>query len=68
MIAGIVKGYNLPIDYVLYDLSYTNLIMLGAVIPSYDKGKDKEEKEQDVIKVDDPRNKERVKEIFDQFD
>lgn len=42
--------------------------MLGAVIPSYDKGKDKEEKEQDVIKVDDPRNKERVKEIFDQFD
>lgn len=41
--------------------------MLGAVIPSY-KRKDKKEEEQEIIKADDPRNKARVKEIFDQFD
>jgi hypothetical protein len=64
-----VKGYNLPVDYVLYDMSYANMIMFGAVIPSYNsKRKGKDGKEQEIIKVDDPQNRERVKEIFDQFD
>lgn len=71
MIAGVVKGYNLPIDYVLYDMSYTNMIMFGAVIPSYNskrKGKDKDSKEQEVVKADDPRNRARVRKIFEDFD
>ena len=64
-----MKGYNLPVDYVLYDMSYANMIMFGAVIPSYNsKKKGKGGKEQEIIKVDDPQNRERVKEIFDQFD
>lgn len=64
-----MKGYNLPIDYVLYDMSYVNMIMFGAVIPNYNsQKKGKGEKEQEIIKVDDPKNRERVKEIFDQFD
>ena len=43
--------------------------MLGAVIPSYNsKKKGKGGKEQEIIKVDDPKNRERVKEIFDQCD
>lgn len=69
MIAGVVKGYNLPIDYVLYDMSYTNMIMFGAVIPSYNsKRKGKDSKEQEVVKADDPRNRARVRKIFEDFD
>ena len=69
MIAGVVKGYSLPIDYVLYDMSYTNMIMFGAVIPSYNsKRKSKDSKEQEVVKADDPRNRARVRKIFEDFD
>ena len=50
-------------------MSYANMIMFGEVIPSYNsKKKGKGGKEQEIIKVDDPQNRERVKEIFDQFD
>ena len=52
-------------------MSYVNLIMYGAVIPSYNsKKKDGNggDKEQEVIKMDDPRNRERIKQIFDSFD
>lgn len=54
-------------------MSYVNLIMYGAVIPSY-KGSDKKngskaiDEEQEVIQMDDPRNKERIKQIFETFD
>lgn len=68
--AGVAKAYNLPPDYVLYQMSYVNMIMYGAVIPSYNgkRGKGKDGKPQEVIKADDPRNRARVKQIFDQFD
>lgn len=33
--AGTVKAFNLPIDYVLYDMSYQNVIMYSACLPSY---------------------------------
>ncbi|WP_320980051.1 hypothetical protein [Bacteroides sp.] len=64
-----VKAYNLPIDYVLYDMSYANMIMYGAVLPSYTSNKDKGKsgQEQEIIKVDDPKNRDRVKKIFEQF-
>lgn len=45
--------------------------MYGAVIPSYNsKKKDGNggDKEQEVIKMDDPCNRERIKQIFDSFD
>lgn len=47
--------------------------MYGAVIPSYNSSKKKNgnggnDKEQEVIKMDDPRNRERIKQIFDTFD
>lgn len=52
-------------------MSYVNMIMYGAVIPSYNskrKGKGKDGKEQEEVKVDDPRNRARVRQILDQFD
>ena len=50
-------------------MSYTNLIMYGAVIPSHKREKGEKDREvQDVVNVDDPCNRERVKEIFNQFE
>lgn len=34
--AGVVKAFNLPIEYVLYDMSYANAILYCACLPSYD--------------------------------
>jgi hypothetical protein len=45
------------------------MIMFGAVIPSYNsKRKGKDSKEQEVVKADDPRNRARVRKIFEDFD
>ena len=44
------------------------MIMYGAVIPSYGGKKDGEEKKQEQIKADDPRNKDRVRQFFDSID
>ncbi len=67
MVAGTVKGFNLPIDYVLYDMSYVNLIMYGAVLPSYHSQTEKkdDDKKQEEIKADDPAMKERARQIID---
>lgn len=68
--AGIVKAYSLPLDYVLYDMSYVNMVMYGAVIPSYNgkhrKGGGKGGQER--IKADDPRNRAKVRKLLDSFD
>ena len=31
-----VKGFGLPVDQVLYEMSYTNAILYSATIPSYE--------------------------------
>lgn len=50
-------------------MSYSNMVMYGAVIPSYGGKKDGSTKGQaEEIKADDPRNKERVKQFFDSID
>lgn len=65
-----VKGFSLPIDYVLYEISYANMIMLGATLPSYntDKKCDKDTSQQDIIRADDPCNRERVKHFLEMVD
>lgn len=67
MVAGTVKGFNLPIDYVLYDMSYVNMIMFGAVLPSYKSQTDGRDdgKKQEEIRADDPSMKERARQIID---
>ena len=74
VIAGTAKAYNLAPDYVLYEMSYVNTLMYGSVLPSYDPDKAKKGRNgkngqsQEVIKVDDPKNRERVRRIMEQFD
>lgn len=40
------------------------MIMLGAVLPSYDS-KRRKDKQEDIIRADDPKNRARVKAFFD---
>ena len=48
----------MPFRDILYNISYANLILYGAVIPSIDTdGKDKKKKS-GVIDAQDPRNRE----------
>ena len=67
IVGGIAKAYNFPIDYVLYELSYPNLILLGAVIPSYQGVKDKK-KDEEVIREGDERHRDALRELFDKAD
>ena len=61
----------MPFDYVLFDMSYANVIMYSAVLPSYDAKKKKDGKNrepQKVIKADDPANRDEVRKFFDNCD
>ena len=49
-------------------MSYANMVMYGAVLPSYGGKKDNKEGKQKVIKADDPRNKEQVRKFFEECD
>lgn len=49
-------------------MSYPNMILYGAVIPSYSGGKEKINGAQDVIKADDPKNRDKVRRFFDMVD
>lgn len=58
-----MKAFNLPPEYVLYDLSYANILLYCAVLPSYDTDREKS-KDSDTIRADDPENKEKVRKIL----
>ena len=66
--AGVSKAFSLPFDYVLYDMSYANVIMYSAVLPSYNSKKKDGAANQKVIKADDPRNREEVRKFFETCD
>jgi hypothetical protein len=63
-VAGIVKGFNFSLDYVLYEMSYANIIMYGSVLPSYNSRQKDSEGRADVIRADDPKNRNIVKKIL----
>lgn len=70
VVAGVAKALGLRIDYVLYDMSYANLNLYSASLPTYrkpDKSNNKEGmQEQDVIKADDPTNRELVRKFIEE--
>ena len=57
--AGIAKAYNLSFEYVLYDLSYENLLLYSAVLPTYDLDDAKDGGESEMLNGDDPDDVER---------
>lgn len=42
--------------------------MYGSVLPSYKSKKEETGEKQEEIKVDDPRNRDRVRQIIDEYD
>ena len=60
----------MPFKEVLYDLSYQNLILYGAVIPSFDSSDKKESGDgksgnnEEILWVDDPNNRQRAIEMI----
>lgn len=71
IVAGSAKGFRMTFEQVLHEVSYANLIMMGATLPSYSNEKEKMKNKggrQDVIKADDPRNKERVRAFFNSIE
>ncbi|HBC22163.1 MAG TPA: hypothetical protein DC009_08920 [Porphyromonadaceae bacterium] len=54
-----MKAFNLPIEYVLHEMSYSNLILYGASLPTYRSHGDREGGED--IDASDPGNADKVR-------
>lgn len=50
------KSFGVSFDYVLYDLSYYNMLMYGFATPSYSKKEKEEEQWDDSIDANNPAN------------
>ena len=57
-----VKAFGCSIDFALHELSFVNIMMYNAILPSVDTG-DKKDVEK-VINASDPRNKELTRRIM----
>lgn len=53
-----VKGFGMAMDYVLYELSYANLIMLSATLPSYSNSDTPPEEER--LDMSDPQDQKKI--------
>lgn len=49
--ASVAKTYRLSFEYVLYGISYANVVLYTAVLPTYTTDNNKNE-----LKADDPQN------------
>lgn len=58
--AGTAKAFCLPIEYVLHEMTYANLILYGASLPTYRSRKDRERDGED-IDASDPGNADKVR-------
>lgn len=56
-----MKGFNMTMDYVLNNISYTNLILICATLPSYDSNNSNRH---ETIDADNPNNKNEVEQFF----
>ena len=53
-----VKGFGLPVDQVLYALSYANIVLLSATLPDY-KAKTKEE-DNEILDMSNPEDQDKI--------
>ena len=53
-----VKGFGLPVEQVLYELSYANIVLLSATLPDY-KAKTKEE-DNEILDMSNPEHQTRI--------
>lgn len=57
-----VKGFGLPVEQVLYELSYANIVLLSATLPDY-KAKTKEE-DNENLDMSNPEHQKRIDKIL----
>lgn len=57
-----VKGFGLPVEQVLYALSYANIVLLSATLPDY-KAKTKEE-DTEILDMSNPEHQKRIDKIL----
>lgn len=57
-----VKGFGLPVEQVLYALSYANIVLLSATLPDY-KAKTKEE-DTEILDMSNPKDQEKIDAIL----
>lgn len=53
-----VKGFGLPVEQVLYGLSYANIVLLSATLPDY-KAKTKEE-DNEILDMSNPEDQDKI--------
>ena len=54
-----MKAFSLPVEYVLHEMSYSNLILYGASLPTYRSPEDR--KGSGDIDASDPENAGKVR-------
>lgn len=70
MIGSFVKWYRCSFDYALFRLSYANIILYGAVIPSFGTKKDGDGKDTgdgkggETVSADNPEDWEKIKKFY----
>lgn len=70
MIGSFVKWYRCSFDYALFRLSYANIILYGAVIPSFGTKKDGDDKDAEygkggeTVSADNPEDWEKIKKFY----
>lgn len=57
-----VKGFGMPVEQVLYGLSYANIVLLSATLPDY-KAKTKEE-DTEQLDMSNPEHQQRIDKIL----
>ncbi len=68
-----VKALGLTVDYVLHEMSYANLHLYSASLPTYtpkkrnDKHRGSDSGDDRVIKADDPRNRHLVRQVLEEL-
>jgi len=60
MISAFCQTYHCTFDYALNEIIYSNFILYGAVIPKYNEKKD------DEIDADDPKNQQLISKMFNE--
>lgn len=49
-------------------MSYVNMIMYSAVLPSYSSKKASDNSDKDIVKADDPNNRDKVRKFLETID
>lgn len=69
VVAGAAKALEQPIDYIINEMSYANMLLYTASLPTYqktDKGENKGKPDTDIVRADDPKNRDIVRKMIEE--